>query len=410
MASNNNTCPNGTSIEKILNSAVTNWAGFVYQGLWALCVALDKLLVDSDAASKWYLNLEGYEDFAILDENKHILSLHQCKDYKAPTSVKGECEKMEDKRWHWNQPQNGGICTSHVPLYFHAPVNLTLSNGVALYSFNDGTSPLLSMEDVDCKIKELTGKYMQENGIPGSYEHKHDKLVCLVQDHVSFLDKESKKVKLSDGMMISISVNNPLPFSSILDILNQTEDVYTIEDKIRTSVYYLNLWMNDRMANNPDHPHEKVKKFLDALNGLDYSKKEIFIRKVFPDVDIDKGINVSTEISNSPRFDYLYEVIINTEELDYQQLHWEKEGKRQMPSALGKNKSTEELCGKIVTNKNLPPELLRDYDYIVGDIRDSVEDIFQSAKLINNVETIDYNNITKGRKIGLLTIEDNNRL
>lgn len=269
---------------------------------------------------------------------------------------------------------------------------------------------MLSLEDADNKIKELVGKYLKVNGIPGSCEHKHDKLVTLIQEHVSFLDKESKKVNNNGDAVLRVTVDNALAFQEFIDILTQADENYTIEDKIRTSVYYLNLWMNDRMANNPDHPHEKIKKFLDALNGSDYSKKEMFIRKVFPDVDIDKGINVSTEISNSPRFDYLYEVIINTEELNYQQLHWEKEGKRQMPSALGKNKSTEELCGKIVTNKNLPPELLRDYDYIVGDIRDSVEDIFQSAKLINNVETIDYNNITKGRKIGLLTIEDKNRL
>lgn len=130
MANNNNTCPNCTPITKILNSAVTSWSGFVYQGLWAMCVALDKLLVDSDAASKWYLNLEGYEDFAILDENKHILSLHQCKDYKARTSVKGECEKMEAKRLHWSQPYSGGICTIQIPLYLHAPLKLALSNGI----------------------------------------------------------------------------------------------------------------------------------------------------------------------------------------------------------------------------------------------------------------------------------------
>lgn len=412
MADNNMKCPNGTPTTKILNSAVASWAGFVYQGLWALCVALDKLLTDSEAASKWFLNLEGYEDFAILDENKHVLSFHQCKDYKGyvKNDIKEECEKMEDKRWYWSQTQNGGICNIGVPLFFHAPISIPLSNGVNQYPFNDGASPLLSMEDVDNKIKELVDKYLQSKNIPGSGEHKHDKLVCLIQDHVSFLDRESKKVKLTDGMMMSISVNNPLPFLNILDILNQTEDSYTISDKVRTSVYYLNLWMNDRMTNNPEHPHEKVIKFLDALNNLGNDQKEMFIRKVFPDIDIDKGRNVTAEISTSPRFDYLYNVLIDTEDLDYIHLHWDKDGKRQMPSTLGNNKSTEELCGKIVTNKHLPPELLRDYDYIVGDIKNSVEDILQSAKLINQLPTINYNNITKGRKVGLLTIEDKNKL
>lgn len=107
--------PNGNSESIITHAAIASWAGFVYQGLCALCVAMEKLL-DEDEATTWYLNIEGYEDFAILDADKHILSFHQCKDYKAKKSWKDEFEKMEDKRFYWNQK---GICKSDAPLYFH---------------------------------------------------------------------------------------------------------------------------------------------------------------------------------------------------------------------------------------------------------------------------------------------------
>lgn len=94
--------PNGNSESIITHAAIASWAGFVYQGLCALCVAMEKLL-DEDEATTWYLNIEGYEDFAILDADKHILSFHQCKDYKAKKDWKDEFEKMVDKRAYWHQ-------------------------------------------------------------------------------------------------------------------------------------------------------------------------------------------------------------------------------------------------------------------------------------------------------------------
>ena len=80
--------PNGTREEVVLHAAIASWAGFVYQGICALCVAMEKLLSEQ-ASINWYLNIEGYEDFAILDEQKHVLSFHQCKgNYSAPPQHK----------------------------------------------------------------------------------------------------------------------------------------------------------------------------------------------------------------------------------------------------------------------------------------------------------------------------------
>lgn len=70
---------NGTSEDVILHAAIASWAGFLYQGICALCVVIEKLLTEDDAVN-WYLNVEGYEDFAILDANKRILSFHQIYD------------------------------------------------------------------------------------------------------------------------------------------------------------------------------------------------------------------------------------------------------------------------------------------------------------------------------------------
>ena len=125
-------CPNGTPISKIRFAAINNWAGFVYQGLCALCVAIEKLIDVKDACD-WYLNVEGYEDFAILDANKRILSFHQCKDYKTSGNMTAEFRKMEDKRWYWSTQKN--LCEQNVPLYIHANEKYQYSNDVTPYKF-----------------------------------------------------------------------------------------------------------------------------------------------------------------------------------------------------------------------------------------------------------------------------------
>ena len=74
--------PNKTKVSTITYAAVTSWGGFVYQGLCALCVAVEKILEDEDNVREWYLNVEGYEDCAVLNDKREIVSLHQAKCYK----------------------------------------------------------------------------------------------------------------------------------------------------------------------------------------------------------------------------------------------------------------------------------------------------------------------------------------
>jgi hypothetical protein len=397
--------PNKTPISQILNAAVAGWAGFIYQGLCGLCVALEQLLEDRDEASKRFLNLEGYEDFAILDENKHILSLHQCKNFKDPRkNFEEEFKKMEDKRVYWNRK---GICDADVPLYFHAPLIYKYTHGVKAYNYKDRNNTA-SSDEIDDKIKVVISDYLNKYHVPANTSHKHDKLIQLISRLVTKLDNEGKKKNLKQGEMLKISVDNALQMVAIKDILEDTDDEYSLQDIIRNSVYYINLWMNERMESDPDHPKDKIHNFLYALDTLDADMQEKFVRRIFPDVDIDKGTNVLTEISNSQRSDYLYNVVKGTIDLDRDDLNWFKNGHLVSPSALGNSRSPKELCGKIAINKHLPQELLRDYDYIVGDIQDSVEDIFKAAQLIGRINEVDYNNITKIRKVGLLSIDDFN--
>lgn len=44
----------------------------------------------------------------------------------------------------------------------------------------------------------------------------------------------------------------------------------------------------------------------------------------------------------------------------------------------------------------------------MGDVRETIEDIFESAHAINKISDEEYNNISKSCKVGLLSIQDKN--
>lgn len=127
--------PNNTKVSTITHAAVAFWGGFVYQGLCALCVAVEKILEDEDNVREWYLNVEGYEDCAVLNDKREIVSLHQAKCYKDDKGFENEFKKMEAKRAYW---YGKGICKPDIPLFFHCNQQQKCSHDVVEYKNNDG--------------------------------------------------------------------------------------------------------------------------------------------------------------------------------------------------------------------------------------------------------------------------------
>lgn len=411
---------NDSTEKEILNAAITPWAGFIYQGLCAICVTMEKLLDDPDA-DKYFLNLEGYDDFAILDENRRILSFHQCKDFKSSQnhSVKNECGKMEDKKTYWSKPTHGSVSDNKTELFLHAPVDLQLYNNVSAYKYRKSQETKATITDLYGMIGDLISEYNVLNGLPGSATRKRDRLTTMVEEHVMKLDsyKYNNQQQLGTGVMLKYSVSKSIPFKDIVQLLHITDDGYTQEEKARTSIFYISYYMQDRLDKEFYKPSivsisEKINRFLNALGELDIDAQFTFVKKIFPHIDLEDK-NAIAEISNSERVDILYNVLTDVnEEVDTKALDWynAKKGLKLCPSTLGSSRDSEEYCGMIVNNKNVPPDLLRDYDFIVGDIKESVDDIIKSAHIITNIKDTNYYKITGNRKVGLLTIEDKNNL
>lgn len=393
--------PNGNSESIITHAAIASWAGFVYQGLCALCVAMEKML-DEDEASNWYLNIEGYEDFAILDADKHVLSFHQCKDYKAKKDWKDEFGKMEDKRAYWYQKK---MCEENADLWFHTNLDIAYSHGVKCYTYKNGSSNPNASETFDI-LKSLVDEYCKKNVIPVSSEKASNRLIAHVDKVISEIDVEDKRKKDATQQ---ISIDHSVPFKIIDNLIRTAEDSWTLDEKVRLSVFYMEFYLKERIENNPQLKVDKVERFLDRVHLMTEEEKVRLVEFLFPDINVEKGFRSEKEISESTRFNFLFKLLTKTnDELNLEKVHWQNDGIFQSPSTMGSDMEPVEYCSKVATNTSLPPELLRDYDWIVGCFEESVDDILGTASTITHITPVDYDDITKTRKTGLLCIKDKN--
>ena len=377
----------------------------MYQGLCALCVAVEKILEDEDNVREWYLNVEGYEDCAVLNDKREIVSLHQAKCHKDDKSFEDEFMKMEDKRAYWHDK---GICEPNIPLYFHCNQPQNYSHGVEEYKYNDGNVNK-SHEDVWKHLGNLVEKYTRKNNIPVSSDIKFEQLIANMSNHITMLDEMAKDPSNSD--MLAISVEKSISFASIINLLRSDKDRMTVAERVRASVFYLRVCMEQFKFDDREIDYTKVDRFTEALECKSSEEQERVVRKLFPDVDIAFGSNIFAEITNSYRFAFLRNIILEAKQMNDNDIQWRIIEGLAHPSTLGRGKSIKELCRGIMKNNNSASELLRDYRWIVGDIVGEIDDIKQESGIITSTDDANYDNITKPRKVGLTDADGiNNRM
>lgn len=367
----------------------------MYQGLCALCVAVEKILEDEDNVRKWYLNVEGYEDCAVLNDKKEIVSLHQAKCYKNDKSFEDEFMKMEDKRAYWHDKR---VCKSDIPLYFHCNQPQNYSHGVEEYKYNDGNVNK-SHEDVWKHLGSLVGKYTRKNNLPVSSDIKFEQLIANMSNHITMLDEMAKDP--SNSNMLAISVEKSISFASIINLLRSDNDRMSVEERVRASVFYLRVCMEQFKCANPKDDYTKVDRFVEALEKMGAEEQERVVRKLFPDVDISFGSNIFAEITNSDRFGFMRNVILDANQMNDNDIQWLLSDGLAHAATLGSSKTIKEHCKGILKNKNSASELLRDYRWIVGDKIGEVDDIVEGANLITSADDVNHDRITKMRKVGL---------
>lgn len=232
--------PNNSPISKIIYSAIASWDGFVYQGCCGLCVVLEQILEDREQVETQFLNLDEYDDFAILDKDKNILSFHQVKCYKSGKNFEKDMALMEDKRKWWELKN---LCKADAKLYFHSNMELNCYHNVEQYEYTIGEKALSPTGVVEL-IGTLIGKILEQKRWPGNVDTKRDALISLLDKHIALEDNELKKVR---GNSSQSPNKNSIPVANIIDILQKSEVKPSVEDRVRTISFYLNLNLLQRI-------------------------------------------------------------------------------------------------------------------------------------------------------------------
>lgn len=398
-----NRFPHNTSIRTIKNSAISSWGGFVYQAMCALCVMMENLLDNKDdTVHERKLNIEGYEDFAVVDSNDNILSFHQAKCYKNNVNFEEEFNKMADKRHYWHKK---GKCANDTPLYFHTNLlDVACCHGVERYRYRDNSLSLSPKEVLD-KFHEYVVEYLNNHSFPGSGEIIGCKMINRIQQVVIELDEIGKRGTTD---MQKASIAKSIPYIVFKNYLESNDKEISTQDLIRSTIFYLRLWITERIIEDPNEKDEYINEFLERVNSLSGDEKEKLIKRIFPDKDICKSKNIFAELTNSIRAYNLKRLLCVMKCIDLKTISWNCNGDLCTPSTLGEDTSTRLHAQHIIQNKNKPVELLRDYRWIVGNVRTTEENIFDIVNDITAVEGIKYDNITENRKVGIIKAEDIN--
>ncbi len=139
---------------KLLDTAISSWSGFVYQGKIAIYYVLTQI-----ENGNYTLQLDSIDDFAILDDNGRIIYIHQVKAKKS--------QNFSSYNKAFGQLQDGGDVIRCTNLFFHLAQSIsdkTINSietdfaPVKVYLYD--TVPYCEVNQIDSKIESLIGELM----------------------------------------------------------------------------------------------------------------------------------------------------------------------------------------------------------------------------------------------------------
>jgi predicted DNA-binding ribbon-helix-helix protein len=382
------------SERQINNTAIGSWSGFIYQGLCALYHCLKLIKNNKEQCVTLKLSLDSFEDFAILDNQDNVLSLHQCKNEKNVVSYEEEFEKMRMKRKAFNDDDR---CF----LYFHT--NKIINNfpkDIVAYPFTDQKkycTPVELVELIEIIVKELTcdEDLMWKKKVSALFKMIDKKVLQIHEIYLKSKEKQSLR---------SIAKREFILFSEIIDVLNNeenfSEDNFNSYVKCKMITYLMDY--RDDEDNLCDA--RLIDDFIDKVNKLPNTKLTDFIKRLNPNYncnsrDIDLLSNIANERANS----CLCMVLSGTSELN-ENLDWTDKSKRQTPTTLGKDIGIGKICRCIYENSaNI--DILYEYDWLVGNVERKIDSIVNEPRC-TKIKDDNPKNIFNKKKIGILRIED----
>lgn len=380
------------------NSAMGSWSGYIYQGLCGILVVLRMLRANVAVYKDYSLQLDGYEDFSILDEQGKIVSMHQCKSDKNRTNYDEEFKKMKAKvdglaaQGILQNPANS-------PCYFHCNRQVTIAAEykVSAYQFEAGKTycePGNIQGLLDAEVAMLKKEEADTPAVRAALE-------TIVNGEV--LNTQQAYFNASKTKLYEIARLRNIPFAQFAETLGKTLMSYAPGDFLLQMKQAYILGMEERAAEEEDEEiRERVGLFTQRLRELSDDEMRKFLQRVNPKDKLEDTHQCWHDITTGERLNYLYNLVTEFP-LDTKALHWETAKSRQTPSTLGNDMKVTKASKLIYENQaNLDFPWI--YDWIVGHVDEHVENIEDAAHIINKTENeSDGNNIFHTKKVGILT-------
>ena len=381
------------------NSAIGSWSGYIFQGLCGVLVVLRMLKENKEAYKDYSLQLDAYEDFSILDERDQIVSMHQCKSDKNRKNYDDEFKKMKAKvkslatQGKLREPDNPQC-------YFHCnqEVAIDADYNVTAYQFETEKTfckPGNIQSLIDVEVAELKNAETDTQAVRAALE-------TIVNEDVLGTQQEYFDAPKTARLYI-ISRNKKIPFSRFVEVLDATIMRFNRGDFLIQMKQAYILGMETR-AEEAEKEEEKkqVELFTKRLMELSDNEMIEFIQRVNPKDKLEDTYHCWHQMTSDERLNCLYRLVTEIP-LDINALHWKTTNSMQTPSTLGSDMLMTKVCKQIYENQaNLDFPWI--YDWIVGHVDEHVEDIEESAHIINKLDTESQtNNIFHIKKVGILT-------
>lgn len=388
------------------NSALGSWAGYVYQGLCGLFHCIKLIGDDRDKYAGYKLYLDSYEDFAIMNDAGKLVSLHQCKDEKGKMDYTDEYKKMRAKK---KILKSHDLCSVDCKLYFHANKIVNSDKDIILYPFTDTQNycePGQLMSLIQNQVASLLDKNEQ------TIKKVVYSLVALIDQKV--LDIHQRYVPKSNRKALRKIAKEPassIDFRTLIDRLFAEEEVFAYDrESYVTRIKYKLIKDLLTICNDEDDEEMTDEKkcrtlfLIESLRRMDVDDVESFLKRVHPINNVtERSFDDFTNIASDTKALTLFNVISELDMLD-DDLSWTTEKGKETPTSLNSDMSTSKLCKKILKNI-INQDSLYEYDWLVGDVLENVDNIGNYLPSIADVEGKgkDGRSIFETKKVGLVT-------
>ena len=384
-----------------INSAIGTWSGFIYQGLCGILTALKMIEADRAGVAGYKLQLDGYEDFSILDGTDQIVSLHQCKCIKGRTEYAEDLNKMKIKRDSLTNKR------PDIKSYFHCNETVTMVEGLEIepYPFKDGKTKC-GPGELKSIIKEVLTRLKKRET---DEDIAVSKLEALVNSNV--LNTQQLYFD-SNKRLYTIARKQFIEFSEIEAICNSVLIRLDVGDMLAMIKARYIEQFNERVGVNGGFDKLPwVEMFIIHFTNLDEEGMKLFMQRIHPKEKFEYSLKSLLNVCSPERINLLFN-LVDEFRLDSEKLHWVTPNTKQTPSTLSDDQEIALTCRQIFDNRaNFDAMWI--YDWFVGKIDgrvngSSIPDIRKVASTITDVEeaTETGNSIFHEKKVGIMTLTD----